>query len=120
MTMRRVLILVALASTPLPSVAAAMNDLPARPRSARGSENCTSGDFSRTSILLNGIDSQPLERTTEALASCAAIASGSRLFLQRDPNGYEDSVNLYAGFRWDPINLRDPTGRETGYERVLN
>ncbi len=32
------------------------------------------------------------------------------LFLQRDPNGYEDSVNLYAGMRWDPVNLRDPTG----------
>ncbi|MEQ9504531.1 MAG: RHS repeat-associated core domain-containing protein [Deltaproteobacteria bacterium] len=35
------------------------------------------------------------------------------MFLQRDPNGYEDSVNLYAGMRWDPVNLRDPTGRET-------
>jgi hypothetical protein len=33
------------------------------------------------------------------------------MFLQRDPEGYEDSVNLYAGMRWDPVNLRDPTGR---------
>ncbi len=35
------------------------------------------------------------------------------MFLQRDPNGYEDSVNLYAGMRWDPVNLRDPTGEAT-------
>ena len=38
------------------------------------------------------------------------------MFLQRDPNGYEDSVNLYAGFRWDPVNNRDPTGRLTKEE----
>lgn len=33
------------------------------------------------------------------------------MFLQRDPEGYADSVNLYAGMAWDPINNRDPTGR---------
>ncbi len=32
-------------------------------------------------------------------------------FLQRDPEGFVDSVNPYAGMGWDPINLRDPTGR---------
>jgi hypothetical protein len=32
------------------------------------------------------------------------------MFLQRDPFGYEDSVNLYAGLKHDPINNRDPTG----------
>ena len=33
-------------------------------------------------------------------------------FLQRDPSGYADSVNMYAGFAWDPVNLKDPTGRD--------
>ena len=32
-------------------------------------------------------------------------------FLQPDPVGHADSVNLYAGMAWDPVNLRDPTGR---------
>ena len=32
-------------------------------------------------------------------------------FLQRDPNGYQDSVNQYAYGANDPINHRDPTGR---------
>lgn len=31
-------------------------------------------------------------------------------FLQRDPAQYEDSVNLYAGMRHNPVTLRDPTG----------
>ncbi len=31
-------------------------------------------------------------------------------FLQRDPEQYEDSVNLYAGLRNNPVSLRDPTG----------
>ncbi|CAN0590709.1 unnamed protein product, partial [Laminaria digitata] len=34
------------------------------------------------------------------------------LFLQPDPEGFADSVNPYAGFGWDPVNLRDPTGRK--------
>lgn len=33
------------------------------------------------------------------------------LFLQPDPDGYEDSVNLYAAFGNNPVNFRDPTGR---------
>jgi hypothetical protein len=41
------------------------------------------------------------------------VVSGSVLFLQRDPFGYEDSVNLYAGLANDPVNLRDPTGTRT-------
>jgi RHS repeat-associated protein len=35
-------------------------------------------------------------------------------FLQRDPNEYEDSVNLYAGFAQNPVTLRDPSGRGAG------
>lgn len=38
------------------------------------------------------------------------VASGSRLFLESDAAGHQDSVHLYAGFANDPVNLRDPTG----------
>jgi RHS repeat-associated protein len=31
-------------------------------------------------------------------------------FLERDPFGYEDSVNLYAAFGQNPVNFRDPSG----------
>jgi hypothetical protein len=43
----------------------------------------------------------------------AGAASGSVFFLQRDPAGYVDSVNLYAGFANDPVNMRDPTGEQS-------
>lgn len=45
------------------------------------------------------------------LASGVVAAEGHTLFLQRDPNGYQDSVNQYAYGANDPINHRDPTGR---------
>jgi RHS repeat-associated protein len=31
-------------------------------------------------------------------------------FLQTDPMGYEDSMNLYQGFNMNPVNLSDPLG----------
>jgi hypothetical protein len=39
-------------------------------------------------------------------------------FLQRDPVAYQDALNLYAGYAWDPVNLRDPTGQETSVGRM--
>lgn len=32
------------------------------------------------------------------------------MFLEPDPLGYEDSVNLYAGLLNNPVNVRDPSG----------
>ena len=42
----------------------------------------------------------------------------SGMFLEPDPLGYEDSVNLYAGFGNNPSSLRDPSATSKGVTRI--
>ncbi|MCC7386357.1 MAG: RHS repeat-associated core domain-containing protein [Deltaproteobacteria bacterium] len=46
------------------------------------------------------------------LARARVLDPTTGTFLQRDPSGYSDSVNLYAFTAGDPVNHRDPTGKQ--------
>ena len=57
------------------------------------------------------VDVRVPARASGAVEASARSRVGSPEFLQRDPEGYVDSVNVYAAMANDPINNRDPTGR---------
>jgi uncharacterized protein RhaS with RHS repeats len=47
-----------------------------------------------------------------AIAACCGSSAAQARFLQVDPVGYKDQVNLYAYVNNDPVGNRDPTGEE--------
>ena len=67
------------------------------------------------SLVGNEVGFQAHLHDTDAgliLMRARAFDPSTGQFLQPDPVGHADSVNLYAGMAWDPVNLRDPTGEQ--------
>ena len=75
-----------------------------------GLENRVWGSFPGSAPAPGDLPLQVPETLQATGLASTTIVSGSGLFLQPDPEGFADSVNPYAGFAWDPVNLRDPTG----------
>lgn len=78
----------------------------------------TQGGVSTRSYVGNNLAWQGHLYDAEAglvLARARVIEPIGGTFLQRDPEGYVDSVNVYAAMANDPINNRDPTGLSIGW-----
>lgn len=54
-----------------------------------------------------------VSQALESRLGSGVCAVPSAVDITIDPSGYVDSVNLYAPMKWDVVNLRDPTGRQS-------
>lgn len=74
----------------------------------------------RVDVRMPGrVDVRVPGRASGAVVAGAESRVGSPEFLQRDPEGYVDSVNVYAAMANDPVNNRDPTGRDAENDREV-